>query len=85
MEHREPFPAGHTSAENLAPHCKRNHESKTTGAWTIDRDPDGTYTWTSPTRHTYRYRPPALPAPEPHQPYGELARHPIELDEPPPF
>jgi hypothetical protein len=71
-----------TSAENLAPQCKRNHDSKTAGAWTIDRHDDGSYTWTSPTKHTYRYRPPELPVPEPDQPYGELAD---ENDDPPPF
>jgi hypothetical protein len=83
LDHRVPFPRGHTSAENLHPFCKHNHQGKTTGAWSIVRNPDGSYDTTSPTRHTYRYRPPALPVPEPDQPYGELADQPD--DDRPPF
>jgi hypothetical protein len=83
LEHRVPYPRGHTSAENLAPACKRSHDGKTAGAWHLDRHPDGTYTWTSPTRHQYRYRPPELPVPEPDQPHDQ---HPHDHnDDPPPF
>jgi hypothetical protein len=64
LDHRESFPVGHTNAENLQPLCRRHHLMKHRSAWQVCRNPDGTYRWTSPTRHTYRYRPPELPAPE---------------------
>jgi hypothetical protein len=84
LDHRIPYPKGHTSAENLHPYCKHNHQGKTAGAWQIVKNPDGSYNTTSPTRHSYRYRPPALPATDPHQPYGEHAAQEPE-NEPPPF
>lgn len=46
-------PPGQTNPGNLAPTCRRHHRNKTRGIWSYTREPDGTYTWTSP--HGRRY------------------------------
>jgi hypothetical protein len=58
LDHVIPFPDGPTSAENLAPACKRDHTSKHNTGWTVRRNPDGTTTWTSPQGREYTSRPP---------------------------
>jgi hypothetical protein len=76
LDHRTPWPTGPTTAENLGALCRHHHRMKHAPGWHVTKQPDGTHVWTSPTRHTYRYRPPALPTPEP----------PAHIDtEPPPF
>jgi hypothetical protein len=59
LDHIEPYvemddggPPGQTRPENLAPLCRRHHRAKTHDGWSYCRNPDGSYTWTSPTRHT---------------------------------
>jgi hypothetical protein len=79
LDHRVPWPDGLTSAENLEPLCRRHHDMKHHSQWRLRRRPDGSYEWTSPTRHKYRYRPPEMPTPEPEP---ELK---AQDDEPPPF
>jgi Domain of unknown function (DUF222)/HNH endonuclease len=62
LDHRIPYQhGGSTSPENLAAACKRHHTAKHQADWTPHREPDGTHTWTSPTGHHYRSRPPDLP------------------------
>jgi hypothetical protein len=62
LDHRTPYRhGGPTNPENLAALCKRHHTGKHTTDWTPHREPDGSHTWTSPTRHRYRSRPPDLP------------------------
>jgi len=64
LDHLIRFPDGDTSAENLAPECKRDHTSKHQAGWTVRRNPDGTTTWTSPQGREYTSHPPerwALP------------------------
>jgi hypothetical protein len=78
LDHRLPWPAGDTSADNLQPLCTRHHKMKHQSGWQIHRDEDGTYAWTSPTKHTYHYRPPEQPVPEP------AALEPAALEPPPP-
>ena len=41
-------PPGQTSADRLAPLCRRHHRTKTFTGWTYRRARDGTYEWTSP-------------------------------------
>ncbi|MCW2794526.1 HNH endonuclease signature motif containing protein [Nocardioides sp.] len=53
----DPGPPGQTRPENLAPLCRRHHRTKTARRWSYLRDPDGTYTWTSPHGHTYQVTP----------------------------
>ena len=79
LDHRVPWPQGPTSAENLQPLCKRHHHLKHHSNWRIRRCDDGSYQWQSPTRHTYRYRPPELPAPQQPDPTQQ------DHDHPPPF
>jgi hypothetical protein len=62
LDHRTPQQhGGPTNPENLAALCKRHHTGKHTADWTPHREPDGSHTWTSPTKHRYRSRPPDLP------------------------
>ncbi|GAB3257464.1 hypothetical protein GCM10027425_18530 [Alteromonas gracilis] len=42
-------PPGQTHPGNLAPLCRRHHRFKTHTDWAYRRDPDGSFTWTSPT------------------------------------
>jgi hypothetical protein len=62
-DHRIPYPTGPTSAANLQPLCKRHHIMKHHSHWHLDKLPDGTYEWTTPTGRRYRYKPPPLPPP----------------------
>lgn len=78
LDHRTPWPDGATSAENLQAMCRRHHKMKHHSAWRVERACNGDYKWTSPTRHTYRYRPPEHPVPEPEPPPGTD-------NQPPPF
>jgi hypothetical protein len=68
LDHRVPYPAGGTNADNLQPLCARHHRMKHNSSWKIKKRPDGAYDWTSPAGHHYRYRPPELPVSEPPQP-----------------
>ena len=68
-----------TSTDNLQTLCTRHHKLKHHSSWRVQKHPDGSYEWTSPTRHTYRYRPPELPIPtQPSTPDQQD-------DDPPPF
>ena len=44
---------GHTSAANLHALCSRHHHLKHEGGWRVQRRPDGTTIWSSPTGHRY--------------------------------
>ena len=62
LDHGQPVDAGgSTNAENLAPLCRRHHHAKHEAGWTVTRQPDGSYHWTSPTGHHYTVKPPAYP------------------------
>ncbi len=78
LDHTRPYPAGPTSAANLAALCRPDHRLKTLTRWRVEQHPDGTLRWTSPTGQRYDTHPPpthpllrplsrALP-PEPHPP-----------------
>jgi hypothetical protein len=64
QDHLVEFPEGKTSTENLGPGCKRHHKVKHSDGFTIRRSDDGSYTWTTPTGHTYVSRPPEQPVGE---------------------
>ncbi|WAX56885.1 HNH endonuclease [Jatrophihabitans cynanchi] len=86
LDHRTPWPDGPTSVTNLEPLCKRHHDLKHHAGWTLTRTPDGTYHWTSATRHHYHYRPPELPTPQPEpEPEPPKQTGPDPNDQPPPF
>jgi hypothetical protein len=62
LDHRTPYSkGGSTGSQNLGPLCDRHHTCKHQAGWTPQRHEDGTTTWTSPTKHQYRSRPPDLP------------------------
>jgi 5-methylcytosine-specific restriction endonuclease McrA len=62
LDHRTPYSqGGSTSSQNIDPLCERHHIGKHQADWTPHRNDDGTTTWVSPTKLTYRSRPPDLP------------------------
>ncbi|RPF26517.1 uncharacterized protein DUF222 [Georgenia muralis] len=62
----DPTTADQTCQDNLHSLCRRHHNLKTTGTWTVTRDPHtATITWTSPTGHTYTRHPTRPPGPPP--------------------
>jgi Domain of unknown function (DUF222) len=69
LDHIVPHPHGPTAACNLGPGCRHNHRAKTHADHRVSRDADGTYTWTTPTGHTYHRTTPPLPVENwPNQP-----------------
>jgi Domain of unknown function (DUF222)/HNH endonuclease len=52
---------GATDPANLQALCRRHHRAKHRTEWTPSRDGDGSTTWTSPTGHAYRTKPPPMP------------------------
>jgi hypothetical protein len=47
LDHRVPFPLGPTSTRNLQPLCERHHKIKHSRGFSVVREVDGSYTWTS--------------------------------------
>jgi hypothetical protein len=59
IDHRHPHhKGGRTICINLAPLCRHHHVCKTRTLWNLERNPDGSHTWTSPLGHTYTTRAP---------------------------
>ena len=59
IDHRHPYHnGGRTICVNLAPRCRHHHVCKTRTLWQLERNPDGSHTWTSPLGHTYTTRAP---------------------------
>jgi hypothetical protein len=59
LDHVVPWDeGGHTCPGNNAPGCRRHHNGKTHGGWRYRINPDGSFTITAPTGHTYTSRPP---------------------------
>ncbi|HEU4948040.1 MAG TPA: DUF222 domain-containing protein [Kribbella sp.] len=55
VDHRRPFAeGGRTTAANLHCLCRHHHRLKHEGEWKVQRDDDGSHTWTSPTGRRYR-------------------------------
>ncbi|MCW2681793.1 MAG: hypothetical protein JWM62_3194, partial [Frankiales bacterium] len=55
-DHRTPWPLGPTDGPNLQNLTRRWHRAKQNG-WNSHLEPDGTITWTSPTRGVYKRKP----------------------------
>ena len=53
LDHRIPFNKGATSADNLAPLCKRHHDLKTSGDWQLTKTSWGELVWITPTGRRY--------------------------------
>jgi hypothetical protein len=61
-----PDPGGATADWNLAAGCRTAHRIKAMPGWHVTTPSPGSYTWTTPTGHTYtRAVEPALPPPLP--------------------
>ncbi len=58
LDHRIPYPEGPTNEDNLQPLCHKHHHLKHQPGWHLTRNPDGSYTWTTPTGHTLTHHPP---------------------------
>jgi hypothetical protein len=58
LDHTVPHPDGRTAADNLAALCRHHHRAKHEGGWTVEQNPAGHFTWTSPTGRTYTTGPP---------------------------
>jgi hypothetical protein len=62
LDHRVPYESGGATCEhNLQPLCRHHYRLKHEGGWTVRRNDDGSYAWTTPTGHVYRARPPSYP------------------------
>jgi hypothetical protein len=72
IDHRNPYPDGPTSAENLGCLCRHHHRLKHESGWSLDRV-NGVYVWTTPTGTEYTSKPEpiaqpqATPRPEPER------------------
>lgn len=53
LDHNTPWPAGPTTADNLAAKSRRAHLHKTRGQWASRQLPDGTIVWTMGTGREY--------------------------------
>jgi len=62
LDHTEPFNpdagTGPTSADNLGPECRSHHRLKQRPGWSLTQARDATFTWRTPSGHTYTTRPP---------------------------
>jgi hypothetical protein len=78
---------GATADWNLAPACRTHHRIKAMHGWHVTSPSPGTYTWRTPTGHTYtRY--PEPPLPPPVRPVDRRpANRPVASDDygPPPY
>jgi hypothetical protein len=73
LDHVQPFPQGPTSADNLGPACRKHHNVKTGGGWTVEQTGPNTYIWTGPSgfQFTHTAEPIAEPEPPPNPPPEE--------------
>lgn len=60
IDHRDPWPHGRTSPENLHALCRHHHRAKQSGLFTVCTEPDGTTVWTTRSGRQYRRPPPTL-------------------------
>ncbi|MEI6624570.1 MAG: DUF222 domain-containing protein, partial [Actinomycetes bacterium] len=76
FNHHDPDTGGQTTRAGLGALCKRHHQSKTAGLWSItDSQPDGPCDWISPTGHRYSHHPEQL-TDVTNQPDSHLDDHP---------
>ncbi|HEU4514815.1 MAG TPA: DUF222 domain-containing protein [Nocardioidaceae bacterium] len=61
LDHRVPWPQGKTSTWNIQPLCKKHHKVKHSLGYTVVREVDGSYTWTTRFGSVFRKPPPDHP------------------------
>jgi hypothetical protein len=83
-----PDPGGATADWNLAAGCRTAHRIKAMSGWSVTSQAPGSYTWTTPTGHTYTRAvepalpPPPRPRPAPARPASTTSS---DTDGPPPY
>jgi hypothetical protein len=61
-EHNFPYEAGgRTCLCNAGPKCRHDHRVKQHPRWNVDQNPDGTFTWTTPSGRAYTTEPTRYP------------------------
>src|SRR5207244_4506966 len=65
LDHITPYPAGPTTAANLASLCRHHHRLKHQTRWQVHQQDPAILTWTSPTGHQYLTHPPPVTDPAP--------------------
>jgi hypothetical protein len=62
FEHNIPYEAGgRTCLCNTGPKCRHDHRVKQHPRWNVDQNPDGTFTWTTPSGRRYTTEPTRYP------------------------
>lgn len=61
-DHRIPWPAGPTSAENLWPGCRSDHKAKHTQGFSIEQNADGSFTFHTRAGFSHTINEPTHPA-----------------------
>jgi hypothetical protein len=62
FEHNIPYEAGgRTCLCNAGPKCRHDHRVKQHPRWNVDQNPDGTFTWTTPSGRRYTTEPTRYP------------------------
>jgi hypothetical protein len=64
LDHTIAHPQGSTCPGNLGALCRRHHRLKQTDGWHLAQPEPGTFTWTTPTGHTWRVTAPDPLAPD---------------------
>jgi hypothetical protein len=81
-EHTIPFSAGGSTCRcNAAVACRRHNQCKLHTDWTYTRNPDGSFTWTTDTGHTYTSTPTIQWSTKATQPTPPPPRRPATLEE----
>jgi hypothetical protein len=62
FDHTVPYPTGGTTYGNGGKLSRRDHRVKHAPGWRVIQPEPGHFTWTTPTRHTYRIGPADQPA-----------------------
>ena len=78
LDHREPYPEGRTSTTNLQPLCSRHHTVKHSQGFSVVRQDDGSFLWTSRFGVTSRKAPPEY-FETPVGTVSEAAKGPLEV------
>lgn len=71
-DHRTPHPLGPTSTGNLQPLCRRHHLVKHSEGFSVVREDDGSYTWSTRFGTSLRTAPPEYPSAEWPADLGEM-------------
>lgn len=79
LDHQVAYPEGRTSTDNLGPLCERHHQVKHAEGYTIVRNPDGSYTWTTRPGSTFTTPASEQPVPTWPEPGGISQEHVDEI------